>query len=122
MVTIEAPDGVGLLWMVASWFAEHDCNVEAYRARSDLGVAKDTFVVVGQVDASELAAALGGAPAEVLTVPAATLRLGSRLSRAGAALTAAVATRLLRGMGDRLVTRRPPPDGPDSSPERPPGV
>jgi hypothetical protein len=107
---------------VASWFAKHGCNVEAYRARSELGVAKDTFVVVGQVDASGLAAALGGVPAEVLNVPAATLRLGSRLTRAGATLTAAIGTRVIQGLGDRLVTRRPPPDGPDSAPDGPTGV
>lgn len=64
LVTVQAPDQVGLLHATASWFFDHDCNIEACHASSDQGTATDIFVVAGHVDAPGLTRALGGGGAE----------------------------------------------------------
>lgn len=70
VVTVKAPDRVGLLWAIATWFESNDCNVEVARARVVDGMAEGTFVVVGPVDPVALAAALSDRPAGmVLPVP-----------------------------------------------------
>jgi glycine cleavage system regulatory protein len=60
MVSVQAPDRPGLLWAIAAWFEEHDCNIEVARIGGCDGTATDTFVVVGPVDADELANRLSG--------------------------------------------------------------
>jgi predicted amino acid-binding ACT domain protein len=60
VVTIEAPDGVGLLHAAAAWLADAGCNVEAGRATAEKGRARSVFIVAGPVDTEGLAAALGG--------------------------------------------------------------
>jgi predicted amino acid-binding ACT domain protein len=60
IVTVEAPDGVGLLHAAASWFGTNGCNVEACRAGTEGDRARDVFIVTGPVDTAALAAALGG--------------------------------------------------------------
>ena len=60
VVTVEAPDRVGLLHATANWFESHDCNVESCRGGSEGDRARDVFIVAGPVDTAALAAALGG--------------------------------------------------------------
>jgi predicted amino acid-binding ACT domain protein len=74
VVTVEAPDRVGLLHAAAAWFETNGCNVEACRAGTDGDRARDVFIVTGQVDTAALAAALGGPEAgsivtRVVTTP-----------------------------------------------------
>lgn len=59
-VTVVAPDQVGLLWAVCDWFAERDVTIEAVDVSTTDGVARDTFVVVGDCDPAELADHLAG--------------------------------------------------------------
>ena len=63
LVSVRAPDQVGLLWAIASWFEAHDCNIEVARVASEGDEATDTFVVVGTVDPDALATRLAGRPA-----------------------------------------------------------
>ena len=60
LVTVEAPDRIGLLWAVTSWFAGHGDNVVAAQLSEVGGRAKDLFLVHGAPDADELAAFLAG--------------------------------------------------------------
>jgi glycine cleavage system regulatory protein len=104
LVTIEAPDRVGLLWAVAAWFEEHGANVETYRARSEGGMARDTFVVVGECDGTALAAAIGGVPVETWRLPL-PVRLGIRVAVTATAVvvtSAATTIRILRPLCRRL--------------------
>ena len=84
MVTVEAPDRVGLLWALAWWLAEHGCNIEVARAESAGGRASGTFVVEGHVDPGALGAWLSaerpsGAPRPAVPAP---WRAGARLADA----------------------------------------
>jgi predicted amino acid-binding ACT domain protein len=96
LVTIDAPDGDGLLWAAASWFAHHGCNIEAYRATSERGRAADTFVVAGNVDCPDLAAAIGGAPARTVALPAEAARAARRIVLAAAGVGTAIGVRAWR--------------------------
>ncbi len=74
VVTVDAPDGMGLLHVTAAWLAASGCNVEACRASSELGRARAVFIVTGHLDTADLAAALGGPQAgavvtRVVTTP-----------------------------------------------------
>jgi UTP:GlnB (protein PII) uridylyltransferase len=64
LVRVSAPDRVGLLWAIAAWFAEHDCNIEVARVGGDGTTVDDTFVVEGTVSASDLAEYLSGQAGE----------------------------------------------------------
>jgi predicted amino acid-binding ACT domain protein len=101
LVTVEAPDGVGLLWALASWFAAHGCNVEAYQATSAAGLARDTFVVVGEVDPTGLASAIGGVPARPSSISRDALSLGIRFGVAAMAAGVAVGARLAHSLRRR---------------------
>lgn len=96
LVTVEAPDSTGLLWAVASWFEEHGCNVEAYRAVSDDGRAADTFVVAGDVDCRDLAAAIGGLPTQSVALPAEAARVVRRIALAAVGVGTAVGLKIWR--------------------------
>jgi [protein-PII] uridylyltransferase len=106
LVTVEAPDEVGLLWAVANWFAQRGCNVETCRATSAGGLARDTFVVVGEVDPTGLASALGGLPARASNLPIDAVRLGVRVGLAAVATGVAVGARLTRALRQNRLTRR----------------
>jgi [protein-PII] uridylyltransferase len=67
VVTITAPDSVGLLWAVATWFADNKCNIELALIETTGAVARDTFVVAGNPDAMALRRALEGADASAST-------------------------------------------------------
>jgi UTP:GlnB (protein PII) uridylyltransferase len=60
LVTVQAPDRVGLLWAIATWFASQEINVEAATLDDRGGRAKDTFLVLGSPDVQALALHLGG--------------------------------------------------------------
>lgn len=64
LVTVEAPDRVGLLWAIASWFYGQSINVEAASLSDREGVAVDTFLVAGEapLDVDRLAAHLVSRP------------------------------------------------------------
>ena len=66
LVTVTAPDRIGLLWAIAKWFEMNDCNVEVVRARVVDGRAEGTFIVAGTVDAAALSTALSDRPAGTL--------------------------------------------------------
>ncbi len=57
-ITIVAKNQLGLLCAITRWFADADVNIEAVHATTEFGVARDTFIVVGDCDTASLAAAL----------------------------------------------------------------
>jgi predicted amino acid-binding ACT domain protein len=61
VVTVTAPDQVGLLWAVCRWFADHDVSIEAAHIGGADGQVEDHFIVVGQPDAGGLQGRLTGA-------------------------------------------------------------
>ncbi len=60
MVRIKVRDQLGLLAALCRWFATQDANIESLHARTASGIVDDTFLVVGDVDAAELARHLNG--------------------------------------------------------------
>lgn len=69
IVSVRAPDRVGLLWAIASWFEGRDSNIEVANVEVDGGTAVDTFIVHGPVDADALATHLAGRAQARLTRP-----------------------------------------------------
>ena len=57
-ITVTAHDQVGLLWAICRWFADHRVSIETVHATTHHGVARDSFVVVGDCDPAALAAHL----------------------------------------------------------------
>lgn len=100
LVTVRAPDRIGLLHAAAAWFADHGCNVEACHASSHAGQATDVFVIAGHVDPPALAAALGGAPVAAAHGGFFPVRVGAGLVKGAVMLpwrAAGTAARVLRG-------------------------
>lgn len=62
-VSVAAPDGIGLLWAISTWFEHHGCNILVARATPAGEYAEDTFLVDGTPDALELSRHLSGAAA-----------------------------------------------------------
>ena len=60
LITVEAPDRVGLLWAVASWFGERGLNVEAAQLDEEGNRAVDRFLIDGSPDVNKLATHLAG--------------------------------------------------------------
>jgi UTP:GlnB (protein PII) uridylyltransferase len=60
LVTVEAPERVGLLWVTASWFGDHQLNVEAAHLDARGRLAVDLFLIDGKPDVDGLAAHLAG--------------------------------------------------------------
>jgi hypothetical protein len=60
LITVEAPDRVGLLWAVASWFATQRLNVEAAHLDEQRQRAVDRFLIDGSPDVNGLATHLAG--------------------------------------------------------------
>jgi UTP:GlnB (protein PII) uridylyltransferase len=87
VVTVTAPDQVGLLWAICRWFADNGVSIEAARIGAEHGRARDHFIVVGDPVARALAAHLAGAPP---TLP----ELAADVAAAGASLVAGMARRL----------------------------
>ena len=93
VVSVRAPDRIGLLWAISSWFEEHGCNIEVATVDAEDGTAVDTFVVQGPLDADALATHLAGRPARSLPRPVAT---GLSLGRGAARLATAPVRAALR--------------------------
>ena len=90
VVSVRAPDRVGLLWAIASWFEEHGCNIEVANIDAEAGTAIDTFVVRGSIDADALATHLAGRPLPSLPRPVtAGLSAGFALGKGAARLATA---------------------------------
>ena len=90
VVTVRAPDRIGLLWAIASWFAAHDCNIEVANIDAEGGTATDTFVVEGSPDGDALASYLAGRSRPSLPWPVSSaLPAGQALVRGAVHLAAA---------------------------------
>ena len=97
VVTVRAPDRVGLLWAIASWFEEHGCNIEVATVDAEAGTATDTFVVHGPLDADALATHLAGRATPALPGPVVTgLSAGLALGRGAARIATAPIRAALR--------------------------
>jgi UTP:GlnB (protein PII) uridylyltransferase len=55
---VTARDRIGLLWSVCRWFADRGVGIESLHATTDRGIAVDSLIVLGAVDAERLAATL----------------------------------------------------------------
>jgi hypothetical protein len=69
LITVEAPDRVGLLWAVASWFADHRLNIEAAQLEQQGERTVDRFSIDGSPDVNGLASHLGGTRRRFRWVP-----------------------------------------------------
>lgn len=86
VVTVEAPDRVGLLHATAGWFEAHGCNVESCRGGTEGEKARGVFIVAGGVDTAALAAALGGVATSSVVTRVATTPLHVAASVTGGVL------------------------------------
>lgn len=97
VVAVRAPDRIGLLWAIASWFEDQGCNIEVANISAELGTATDTFVVHGRLDADALATHLAGRPMPSLPWPVTTgLSAGLALGRGAARIATAPLRAALR--------------------------
>jgi len=97
VVSVRAPDRVGLLWAIASWFEENGCNIEVANVDTRAGTATDTFVVQGMLDADALATHLAGRPVPQLPRAVTTsFSAGLALGRGAARLATAPLRAALR--------------------------
>jgi predicted amino acid-binding ACT domain protein len=55
LLSVTAPDQIGLLWAICAWLSEHDLTIDAMRVESTAMTAHDAFIVKGSFDPSELA-------------------------------------------------------------------
>jgi pimeloyl-ACP methyl ester carboxylesterase/predicted amino acid-binding ACT domain protein len=62
IVKVVAPDEQGLLATICRYFQVHDINIETLQARTRNGLADDTFLVIGKVEADGLKAHLERPP------------------------------------------------------------
>jgi UTP:GlnB (protein PII) uridylyltransferase len=60
LVSVDAPDRLGLLWAITSWFAAQGVSVVAAQLSDEDGRAKDLFLVNGSPDPDGLAMHLAG--------------------------------------------------------------
>jgi predicted amino acid-binding ACT domain protein len=96
LVTVEAPDRVGLLWAVARWCETNGCNIEATTFSSNGRNATSTLLVTGDVDSTALAAAVGGTSAISWRLPSVALKVTVNGALAAAGVAAALVVRGLR--------------------------
>jgi UTP:GlnB (protein PII) uridylyltransferase len=97
VVSVRAPDRLGLLWAIASWFEDHGCNIEVANIDAEDGMAVDTFVIEGRMDADGLATHLAGRPGPSLPRPvSAGLSAGLALGRGAARVATAPVRAALR--------------------------
>lgn len=54
LVRVSAPDQIGLLSAICSWFADHGLSVESLHAATDGETVRDVFLVAGSCDAHAL--------------------------------------------------------------------
>ncbi len=80
LVTVRAPDGLGLLEAVSRWFAERGVSIEAAEITTRDRMATDRFRVVGEFDPTELATHLSWQEATpLLRIPLPRVRQMMRL-------------------------------------------
>jgi len=60
LLTVSAPDQVGLLWALCRWLADHDFSVEAAHLDGAAGRAEGSLLISGDGNVSGLEAHLGG--------------------------------------------------------------
>jgi UTP:GlnB (protein PII) uridylyltransferase len=96
LVSVEAPDQIGLLWAISHWLTEHDCTIESVTMMASDGTAQGSLLASGVVDTAALAEALGGRPAAPWRLPSVAVRVASRLVVAAAAAAAGLAIRSIR--------------------------
>lgn len=97
VVSVRAPDRVGLLWATAAWFADHGCNIEVANIDAEDGTAVGTFVVGGPMDADALATHLAGRAGSSLPSPlSAGFSAGLALGRGAARVATAPIRAVLR--------------------------
>jgi predicted amino acid-binding ACT domain protein len=104
VVTVEAPDGLGLLHAAAAWFEANGCNVEACRVGTEGARARGVFIVLGSVDTAALARLLGGPGADSVVTRVATTPF--HLVAAGLATAGGGVTAFLRAGRKALAGRR----------------
>jgi [protein-PII] uridylyltransferase len=85
VVTVTAPDQVGLLWAICRWFADQGLSIEAAHIGAEGGQVQDHFIVVGQPDSNALAARLTersqSLPGLAVDVAGAVIGIGKGLVR-----------------------------------------
>ena len=54
IVKVVAPDEHGLLAVICRYFQRQKVNIESLQARTRHGIARDTFLVIGTIDAEDL--------------------------------------------------------------------
>ena len=54
LVTVSAPDQVGLLWATCRWLADHGVNIQSARVGGEGEMAEASFLVAGDADYEEL--------------------------------------------------------------------
>lgn len=97
VVSVRAPDRIGLLWAITSWFEERGCNIEVANVDAEGGTATDTFLVQGPVDPDALATHLAGRPGPALPWPLARgLSTGLAVGRGAARIATAPLRAALR--------------------------
>jgi hypothetical protein len=55
LLSVTAPDQIGLLWAICAWLASHDVTIEAMRVANAGTMSHDEFIVQGMFDPDELA-------------------------------------------------------------------
>ncbi len=65
VITVRAPDQVGLLWSICRWLADHGASIDAAHGSRDGGMAEISLVVTGRPDPEALATHLAPARAAV---------------------------------------------------------
>jgi predicted amino acid-binding ACT domain protein len=81
VVTVTAPDQVGLLWAICRWFADNGVSIEAARAGAEEGLVQDHFIVIGRPDVSGLAARLTSPTRSLTGVAGSFINAGTGILR-----------------------------------------
>jgi UTP:GlnB (protein PII) uridylyltransferase len=69
VVTVTAPDQVGLLWAICRWFADHGASIEAAHVGAENGLVQDHFIIVGRPDVNGLRDRLTGKSRSLVVLP-----------------------------------------------------
>ncbi len=69
LLSVSAPDQLGLLWAICEWLAAHGVTIEAMRVENIDEMAHDEFIVQGSFDPAELERRLSMEPATLLSAP-----------------------------------------------------
>ena len=111
LLSVTAPDQIGLLWAICDWLARNDVTIEAMRVENVGLIARDEFVVRGSFDPHALQTRLSLDSPTLTAVP---LQLVSAAFAAVRKLTAAGRTDEPKAVV-RLASRRDPTRGTSSA-------